>query len=195
MFYCEIEHGTMSINNCIIMNFSDLQNGHTYLMDGGFWRARTDTDIKDHQQAKYALLERETTLAVKSSIDDPSNTHMHHNYRIKKDNRIEAEFDRLIHIGGANIPNSKVYLIECRCNPPMEMIDGILKRVEIFRSHIPVSDQFKTVTDIQCVLGGQTWDSKVIARCKENRIWRVAPNGLRYTLYRNFFTLCKRLFK
>lgn len=58
------------------------------------------------------------------------------------------------YIGGTNIQKSKVYLIECQFNIPLPKIDNILKVVESLRSHIPNSDHFRTVTDIQCVLGG-----------------------------------------
>jgi hypothetical protein len=133
-------------------------------------------------------LERETTLSVTSSIDDP-NSHMHHNYKIINNGNIQAEFDGLVHIGGANIQNSKVYLIESQYNPPLTKFDSILKKVEMFKAHIPHSEHFKTVTDVQCVLGGRVWDPKVIARCQENNIWRVVPNGIRYTLHRIFFYL------
>ena len=190
--YCDRERGNIKSNDKIISNFCDLQDGHTYSIGGGYWN--TITNGRQREQAEDTLLERETTLMVNSSIDDP-NTHMHNNYIIKKDGKTLAEYDGLIHIGGSDIPNSKVYLIECQYNPPITKIDAILKKVEIFKSHIADSDHFKSVTNVQCVLGGRIWDPKVIARCQENKIWRVAPNGFRYTLHRNFVTLCKRLLK
>jgi hypothetical protein len=191
--YCDRERGSIKSNDTIINNFCDLQDGHTYLIDGGYWN--TVTNDMQRQQAEDTQLKRETTLIVNSSIDSP-NTHIHNNYIIKKDDTTLVEYDGLIHIGGNDIPYSKVYLIECQYNPPISKIDKILDKVEIFKSHIADSDHFKSVTNVQCVLGGRIWDPKVIARCQEHKIWRVAPNGLfRYTLHRNFVTLCKRLLK
>ncbi len=91
--YRKEQNGSISINDIVISHFNELQDGHTYLMSGGFWTAVTN-GIQWHQ-AEDTLLERETTL---------------------------------------------------------------------------------------------------IAR-KITYIWRVVPNGFRYTLHRKFFTLCKRLLK
>lgn len=190
--YCQLENGNLSINNRTIKNFVDLIDGHTYLMDGGVWKAVTDG--KRRQQAEDTLLERETTLTVKSTFEG-QNVHMHHNYIIEETGSRRAEYDGLVQIGGATIPNSKVILVECQFNPPIKKIDAILKKIAIFRSHIPYSDHFRTVTDVQAVLGGRIWSPEVIALCKQHNIWRVAPNGYRYTLHRTFFTLCKRMFK
>jgi hypothetical protein len=35
--YCQRENGSISINDIVVHHFNDLEDGHTYMMSGGFW--------------------------------------------------------------------------------------------------------------------------------------------------------------
>jgi hypothetical protein len=40
--YRKEQNGSISINDIVISHFNELQDGHTYLMSGGFWTAVTN---------------------------------------------------------------------------------------------------------------------------------------------------------
>lgn len=192
--YKKESHGSLYFGanlDQLVMRIQQLSDGDVCRLGGKFFDSFANK--RQHEQVSAKVLEIEAALCVERDVGPGA--HRHNNYIFYNDKNIPIlEIDGIIvHVGGERVANSTAYIVECSSSPQLSEVEKLLEKVKKFECEAKTDKHFSACTNFIPVLGGRHWDASVTKECFARKVWTVSPNGLGYSVLRNFSTLVRRL--